>query len=116
MFLRYVYLVLAALGTILPMSQFIPASIEGTFSVAALWADSTDTQLVTGLTYDLMVAAVTGLLFIVVDAVRHKIRLAWISLLGTFLIGFSFGLPFYLFLREVKLRPNVASGQVSQRR
>jgi hypothetical protein len=114
MMLRYVYLTLAVLGTILPMSQFIPASIEGSFSIGALWADSTDTQLVTGLTYDLMVAAVTGLLFIVVDAVRNKIKLAWISVVGTFLIGFSFGLPFYLFLREVKLRPNVPAGQVSQ--
>jgi hypothetical protein len=100
MIVRYIYLVLAVAGAVLPMSQFIPASIDGTFSVAALIADSTDTRLVTGLTLDLAVAALSGVTFILVDSIRKKIKLAWIALVGTVLIGFSFGLPFYLFLRE----------------
>jgi hypothetical protein len=50
-----------------------------------------------------LVAATTGVLFIVVEAVRRRIRLAWIAVVGTFLIGFSFGLPFFLFLRQIQL-------------
>lgn len=94
------WLLLAIVGTILPMSQFIPASIAGEFSVRALVRDVTDTRLARGVAADLAVAATTGVLLIILDGVRRRIRGWWIALLGTFLIGFSFGLPFYLYLRD----------------
>lgn len=116
MVLRYIYLVLAIAGTVLPMSQFIPASMAGEFSVRALIADSTTTPLATGLTLDLAVAATTGLLFIVVEAVRRRIKYAWIAIVGTFLIGFSFGLPFFLFLRQIQMEkePVAATGGITE--
>ena len=103
MVLVFVYLVLAIAGAVLPLSQFIPASLAGQFSIAALIADGTATPLATGITLDLLVAATAGMLFIVVESIRSKVRLAWIAVAGTVLIGFSFGLPFFLFLRELKL-------------
>jgi hypothetical protein len=109
MVLKYVYLVLAVAGTILPMSQFIPASLAGEFSIAAMIADSTATPLATGVTLDLAVAASTGLLFIIVEAIRRRIKLAWIAIAGTFLIGFSFGLPFFLFLRQLQIDRQAAA-------
>ncbi len=96
----WVYLLLAIAGTVLPMSQFIPASIDGEFSVQALMVDSFATRNVAGLALDLAVAAMTGVVFLLRE--RNSVRgYTWIiPLVGTFLIGFSFGLPFFLFLRE----------------
>lgn len=97
---KYVYLVLAVAGIVLPMSQFIPASLDGEFTIGGMFAEMTATRTITGVTLDFTVAVVTGLFFGVLEAVRLRIRLAWIALVGTFLIGFSFGLPFFLYLRE----------------
>lgn len=95
-----VFLLLAALGIVLPMSQFIPASIDGEFTVGGMVAEMTATRTITGVTLDFMVAAVTAVIFGALEARRLRIRTAWIALIGTFLIGLSFGLPFFLYLRE----------------
>lgn len=107
---KTIYLVLAILGIVLPMSQFIPASLDGEFSVAGMIEGMTANRTVTGVTLDFMVAVVTGIIFGVFEAVRLKIRLAWIPLVGTFLIGFSFGLPFFLYLRERATSPEEGAG------
>lgn len=101
--MRKLYLILAILGAVLPLSQFIPASLEGNFSVAQLITEMTATRNLRGVAYDLMVAAVTGLLFIVVEGRRNRIRHLWVPVVGTFFIGFSFGLPLFLYLRERSL-------------
>ncbi|MFW5689120.1 MAG: DUF2834 domain-containing protein [Spirochaetota bacterium] len=97
---KIAFLVLALLGIVLPMSQFIPASIDGEFTVAGMFAEMTATRTITGVTFDFMVVVVTAIVFGAWEAFRLKIRLAWIPLLGTFLFGASFGLPFFLYLRE----------------
>lgn len=101
--LRYIYLVVAILGIILPMSQFIPASIAGQLTIGQLFEDITATRNVAGLTLDISVAVLAGIIFMIAESIRMRIRLVWIPILGSFLIGFSFGLPFFLFLRELRL-------------
>jgi hypothetical protein len=101
--LRHLYLVLAILGAALPLSQFVPATVVGEFSVGAMVADLTSTRIIAGFTLDLLVAAVVGIAFMIAEARRLQIRHTWIALVGTVLIGFSFGLPFFLFLREREL-------------
>jgi hypothetical protein len=100
---KYIYLALAILGIILPMSQFIPASLDGEFTIGGMFQAMTANRTITGVTLDFTVAVITGLFFGVLEAIRLRIKLAWIALVGTFLIGFSFGLPFFLYLRELAL-------------
>ncbi|WP_455382982.1 DUF2834 domain-containing protein [Salinispira pacifica] len=97
---KYVFLALAAVGIVLPMSQFIPASLDGEFSVSAMMQKMFASRTIAGVSLDFAVTALTALLFGVLEAVRLRMRTAWIALAGSFLIGFSFGLPFLLFLRE----------------
>ena len=97
---KSIYLGLAVLGVVLPMSQFIPLIIAGDFTVSGMFAEMTATQTITGVTFDFLVVTVTALVFGGYEAVRLKLRLAWIPLVGTLLIGPSFGLPFFLYLRE----------------
>ena len=100
---KTIFLVLAILGVVLPMSQFIPASLDGEFTVGGMFEAMTADRTITGVTLDFTVAVVTGLVFGIYEAIRLKMKLAWIPLVGTFLIGFSFGLPFFLYLRELAL-------------
>ena len=98
--MKLIYLLLAILGAILPLSQFVPASLEGSFSVGNLISELMATRNLRGIAFDLMIAAITGVVFIVREGRRLKVRILWLPLLGTFLVGFSFGLPFFLYLRE----------------
>lgn len=107
----YVYLVLAVVGAVLPMSQFVPASMAGEFTIAIMVEQMMSTRILRGVSFDLMVAAVTGIVFIVMEGTRTRIRGYWIALIGTILIGFSFGLPFFLFLWE-RNRENTAEAMV----
>ncbi len=97
---KAIFLALAILGTVLPMSQFIPASIDGEFSIGYMFEAMTADRTITGVTFDFVVVVLTGLVFGAYEAVRLKIKRFWVPLVGTFLIGASFGLPFFLFLRE----------------
>lgn len=107
--MKLLYLVLAILGALLPLSQFVPASLEGTFSVGSLISEVTATRNLRGIAFDLMVAAITGVVFMVREGRRLKVKLLWLPLLGTILIGFSFGLPFFLYLRERALQSDTPS-------
>ncbi|NCN04038.1 MAG: DUF2834 domain-containing protein [Spirochaetales bacterium] len=104
---RITYLVIAIIGIILPMSQFIPASLDGEFSVGGMLEEMTNTRTLTGVSLDLTVALLAGMSFGIFEVRRQRIRWAWVALLGTFLIGFSFRLPFFLFLREGALQESV---------
>jgi hypothetical protein len=97
---KTIFLILALLGIVLPMSQFVPASIEGEFSLSGMFAEMTATRTITGVTLDFLVVVLTAIVFAARETARLKIRHAWIPLIGTFLIGASFGLPFFLYLRE----------------
>lgn len=97
---KYLFLAIAILGTILPMSQFIPASMDGEFSVAGMFDAMFANRTIAGVSFDFTVVVVTAIVFGILEAVRLRIGAAWIALAGTFLIGASFGLPFFLFLRE----------------
>jgi len=97
---RYLFLLLSVAGIILPMSQFIPASISGEFTIGGMFAAMTSSRTITGVTFDFLVVVLTALAFGIIESIRLKIKWAWVCLVGTFLIGASFGFPFFLFLRE----------------
>ena len=53
-----------------------------------------------GLVADLVLSAALGLIVFGREARALGVRGFWAVVLGTLLIGFSFGLPLYLYLRE----------------
>ena len=100
---KIIYLILAIIGVILPMSQFIPATIAGEFSLNGLFKDMTQTRILTGVSLDFFIAATAAIVFIIIEGKKRKLSLVWVAIVGTFLIGLSFGLPFFLYLRERSL-------------
>lgn len=52
---------------------------------------------------DVIVSALVVALFVIVEGRHLKIRLWWLAIVSTFLVGVSFGLPFFLYLRQCAL-------------
>ena len=98
--MRWLYLFLAVLGTVLPYSQFIPWLAEHGLNVRLLF-----TQLFLGhvsafFGLDAIVSALVLLVFIVSEGRRRKIAMLWMPIAATCLIGVSCGFPLFLYLRE----------------
>ena len=98
--MRYVFLFLAIIGAIVPMYYFVSWFEEFGYSLGAMVEAWNVNDATTGLVYDLTVAAVTLLIWIIVETVRNKAWLNLIAIPATFCIGVSCGLPLYLYLRS----------------
>jgi len=97
--LRRTYLALAVIGAAWPMWHFVAflASDGGTLpGMFALW---TANDAVTGLALDLLISGTALITWCLAETlVRHN-WLALVTIPATLLVGVSFGLPLYLFLR-----------------
>jgi uncharacterized protein DUF2834 len=52
---------------------------------------------------DVIVSAIVLLSFIQSEGRRLRMRLLWLPMLGTVLVGVSLGLPLFLYLRQLEL-------------
>ena len=99
-FLRFIYLALAVWGTIQPLMFFFPWLQEKGWDLQGMVAAWTANGAVSGLTWDLIIAAIALTVWILAEV---AVRRNWSGLLAipaTFCIGVSCGLPLYLFLRS----------------
>jgi hypothetical protein len=98
--MRWLYLFLATLGTLVPYSQLVPWLAEHGLNVRLLF-----TQLFLGhvsafFGLDALVSALVLLVFIFHEGARRKIGMLWLPVAATCLIGVSCGFPLFLYLRE----------------
>ena len=105
--LRYLYLVFAVLGLILPYSQFIPWIGEHhALNMAIFLRDLFANRISAFFAMDVIVSAVVLISFIQSEGKRLQMRLLWLPTLGTLLVGVSFGLPLFLYLRQRQINPS----------
>lgn len=97
--MRIVYLILAIIGAVVPMYYFIKWFEEFGYDLGAMndaWFVSDATR---GLTYDLTIAWVALVVWIIAETIQRKAWLNLIAIPASF-IGVSCGLPLYLYLRS----------------
>ena len=97
--LRLTYLALAIWGAIHPMYHFVTFFRANDWSLAALidsWYVNAGT---TGLVWDLTIAAIAIVVWVVAEVAVRRNWIGLIAIPATFCIGVSCGLPLYLFLR-----------------
>lgn len=104
-FLRIVFLALAVIGAVWPMSYFVAWFQANGWSLGAMITAWHVNYATSGLVYDLTIAAVTLTVWVIAEAAARRDWLSLVAVPATFLIGVSCGLPLYLFLRS---RPGVA--------
>jgi Terpene cyclase DEP1 len=98
--MRTLYLTLAAIGAILPYSQFVPwLALHGP-DVPLLFAELFSTKMGAFFGLDVLISAVTLIAFIRREGAKRKMRMLWLPIAATCLIGVSCGLPLFLYQRE----------------
>ena len=100
---KHVFLALAILGTVLPLSQFIPFLVEHGPDAQLFYQQLWATRISSFFGWDVLVSALVLWGLVHYEGRRHRMNHAWVYLLCTLLVGVSLGLPLFLYAREVKL-------------
>ena len=98
--MRWLYLFLAVLGTLLPYSQLIPWLAEHGPSARLLFTYLFLGHVSAFFGLDAIISALVLFVFIFHERTRRKIGMLWLPVIATCLIGVSCGFPLFLYLRE----------------
>lgn len=99
--MKTLYLLLCILGTLLPLSQFIPWLAENGLNIPLLLQHIAADRLSAFAWLDVLVSAGALAAFVVYESRRLKMRYGWLSLLGL-CVGVSLALPLFLLMRECR--------------
>jgi hypothetical protein len=97
------YLVLAVIGAVIPYAQFVPWLIQHGLDLRLFVDELFSTRIGGFFGLDVVISAVTLIVFIRREGSRRKLRLLWLPIGATCLVGVSCGLPLFLYLRERQL-------------
>ena len=98
--MKLFYLAMSVLGLLLPFTQFVPWLFEFGLDLPLLLSEASATPISAFAWLDVLVTAMVVIGFIIGDSLRRGLSVLWLPILGTLLVGPSFGLPLYLYLRE----------------
>lgn len=98
--MKWTYSFLAIAGFLLPMSQFTPWVLEHGLDIGRFFADLFSNRIGGFFGMDVFVAAIVTILLIQQEGKRHQVKNLFFPILGTLIVGVSFGLPLFLALRE----------------
>ena len=100
---RHFYLVCCVLGLLLPYSQFVPWLLEHRLNVTLFCRELFTNRISSFFAMDVIVSAIVLLWFIQSEGRRLRVGLLWFPMVGTLVVGVSFGFPLFLFLRQLTL-------------
>jgi hypothetical protein len=103
--IRILWLILAIAGAIVPWLYFGPWLWENSFDLGAMVDLWTANDAVTGVTYDVSWAYLVLVIWVLVESLPRKDWKSLLAIPAGVMVGVSFALPLYLFLRS---RPGVA--------
>lgn len=105
--IRAVYLVFCVAGFMLPYSQFVPWVMTHGLNVPLFFRELFSTHIGGFFGMDVIVSASVLVLFVYIEGRRLGMQKLWVPVLGTFLVGVSFGLPLFLYMRHpYTVKPN----------
>lgn len=100
---KNVYLLLCVLGIVIPYPLFLPWVFQNGLDWRLFLASLAANRISLFFVADVLVSAVVLVVFTRQELERVRIRNGWIATLGLCLVGVSFALPMYLYLREREL-------------
>lgn len=99
-----IYLILAILGFILPYSQLIPFLIDNGLDVSLFWSQLFINQISSVFALDLFVSSVVFWIFVFKEGSRLNLKFLGIYVVFNLLIGLSFTIPLFLWVRSRHLK------------
>jgi hypothetical protein len=97
------YLVLCLAGVLIPYWQFVPWVSQHGLNLALVVRELFANRIGAFFGMDVVVSAVTLLVFTRIESRRVGIRRRWLVIVAVFTVGVSLGLPLFLYLREQQL-------------
>ena len=98
--MRTLYLVLCIAGLVLPYSQFLPWLTAHGFDAMLFVRELFANRIGGFFGWDVIISACVLFAFAVTESRRLRMPVPWAPIAGTLLVGVSFGLPLFLFMRE----------------
>ena len=98
--MRALYLALAVLGAVLPLSQFLPFLGDHGLDLPLFFEQLFANRISAFFGLDVIVSALVVLVLVGTEGPRVGVRHLWVYVLATLSVGVSFGLPLFLFARE----------------
>lgn len=100
---KHAYLVLAVLGTVLPIWQFIPFLRDHSLALGLFFQQLFSTPVGGFFGMDVIVSSVVLWVLVYVEGRRTGVRHLWLPVVANLIVGVSLGLPLFLYMREVRL-------------
>src|SRR5215470_2065073 len=100
---RHFYLVCCVLGLLLPYWQFVPWLLEHGLNLTLFLRELFANRVSAFFAIDVIVSAIVVIWFIQSEGKRLQVRHLWLPMVGTLVVGISFGFPLFLFLRQMML-------------
>ena len=103
--LKWVYLILAILGAVLPTLANIEfaKSYGPAFDIQLFIDLANNNPASQSLSRDLLIGATAIFVWIISESKRLDMKNLWVVILTTFTIAFAFSAPLFLFLRELRI-------------
>ena len=100
----WLYLIVAILGTILPLSQFVPFLATHGLDGKLFFEQLFQNHVSAFFGMDVIVSSFALWLFVFSEGRRHGMKNLWLYVVCNLAVGVSLALPLFLFFRERKLR------------
>jgi hypothetical protein len=101
--MQWLYLAAAILGTILPLSQFIPFLTTHGFDISLFFRQLFQNNVSGFFGMDVIVSSFVLWLFVFSEGRRLRMGNLWLYIVCNLAVGVSLALPLFLFFRERKL-------------
>ena len=103
--LKWVYLILAIFGAILPTLANIEfaKSYGASFDIQLFIDLANNNPASQSLSRDLFIGATAVFIWIISESKRLQMKNLWVVILTTFIIAFAFSAPLFLYLRELRI-------------
>ena len=101
--MQWLYLVVAIIGALLPLSQLFPFLTEHGLDVPLLFRQLFSNNVAACFGLDVIVSSVALWLLVFSEGKRRGMKNLWLYVLCNLAVGVSLALPLFLFFRERKL-------------
>lgn len=102
--MQWLYLVAAILGTVLPLSQFIPFLTAHGFDIPLFFRQLFQTPVSGFFGMDVIVSSFVLWLFVFSEGRRRGMSNLWLYVVCNLAVGVSLALPLFLFFRARRLK------------
>ncbi len=100
---RHAYLILCALGVLLPYWQFVPWLAEHGLDLRLFVRELFSTRVGGFFGMDVIVSAGVLCFFVATEGRRLGVRHRWLPVAAVLCVGVSLGLPLFLYLRQLHM-------------